>query len=128
MGHLPVHIMWSTKVIVACLLFITVECSTERLDRPTEVEVQSYSTSYVYNIDVYYGGSSPPHGYLPQDINTGFDFWRQKDRHPSYKDLAAGAGGDYRYIKPIFYGSFAVKEIWLSEKKSGDGCTTDINV
>ena len=32
---------------------------------------------------------------------TGFDLFIQGDEHAGWPDLAAGAGGDYRYIRPV---------------------------
>merc|ERR1712141_621752 len=85
--HQPAHIMWSTKVIVACLLFIATQCRSEKWNPPTDEDVEHDSKYvYVHDFDVHYGGSSPPYRYLNQDINKGF-------------------GGEYVWIKPIWTSS-----------------------
>lgn len=101
--------------------------------------------------------SSAPEGYLREDVNKGFGgkytyvgqvsgkksqacagFEFVRTRHaigylPAHStgDMAKGAGGDYRYLKPVFHGRRKVKEVWWTENANeggGDkGCTGDVN-
>ncbi|CAG2165231.1 unnamed protein product [Oppiella nova] len=93
-------------------------------------------------------------GCLPQDINKGFKgeyvwlrpeyttnkrkaatgfhimisgerLYDANDVH--HRDLAIGAGGQYRYLIAEYNGPNKITTVWLSEDKQGCGSTGDIN-
>lgn len=98
-------------------------------------------------------GAAPP-GYLSENTNkgyggrknyvkpvygpeshacTGFKFVRnEKDIYNSLPahstgDLAKGAGGDYRYIIPVFNAGPRVKSVYWTEVEIPSRCTGDVN-
>ncbi|GBE79429.1 hypothetical protein BKA93DRAFT_753262 [Sparassis latifolia] len=71
----------------------------------------------------------------PSNAASAFDVVIQSSEDPNRNDLAAGAGGDFRYLLPITTGARQIASVALLRSKESvdsippgyDGKTTDIN-
>ena len=115
-----------------------------------EINYFNITGRYVKGIEVEWkddkGAST---GYINEDINKGmggkhvyitakwsdnkdeaansFEFLKTPDKIDEYKDLAKGAGGDYRYLVPkLSSATQKITGIFLTEIRQ-QNCTADIN-
>jgi len=136
------------KVIITCkvrkvamLKDIQVVYTSQSIDMPDEVITDTdggspdinkgYKGKYVWLVPVW--------TYKIEEIVTSVHVVIQNEKNDKYQDLAAGTGGDYRYLKMIrsSTSSTAIKRVGLlmgttniyaeRNKHGWDGCTEDIN-
>ena len=106
---------------------------------------------YVKDIEVAYrDDKGAPSGFIDDNINKGFngtfvyirptwtddkfqaatsfEFKKTGDEDNSYKNIAKGAGGEYRYLIPqTNAGGQPINTIWLTENKSDAVCADELN-